>query len=349
MAQKDIPKQLFHYTTREVALEHILSTQRIRLALVSMTNDPREAKEWGHPIQNMSNWDEDGVPVGESHFIRKAQAIQDEANRIRREEWKMLCLYKHRPELKPASINRPDGNPFHNGYCRSRMWAQYANNHTGVCLIFDGPALDRAIREELELGCTIQCGAVEYRDEWYYDHDNVISYSEFTHPALTSGLRRLFFERWEAYFLRKAQDWQSEWEYRWLVHSEDSESKYVPIEDALLGVLVGEDFREDYEPSLVALCEKLSAHAGRITWMNGYPNANFGSIFRPEPVPTFEIKHAYTYEETANIWSYKVETVEQFVGCGKVSAVDSGSLCIPYEEVLRVWRKQQPVFVPEPG
>ena len=66
-------------------------------------------------------------------------------------------------------------------------------------------------------------------------------------------------------------------------------------------------------------------------------------------MPTFDKKPAYTYEETANIWSDEVKTVEHLVGCGKVNAVDSGSPFIPYDEVIRVWRKQQPVFVPEPG
>jgi hypothetical protein len=34
--------KLFHYTTRDAALEHILPTGRLRLGRLPRTNDPRE-------------------------------------------------------------------------------------------------------------------------------------------------------------------------------------------------------------------------------------------------------------------------------------------------------------------
>ena len=130
MAQKGIPKQLFHYTTREAALEYILPTRRIRLGLVGTTNDPREVKEWSPVMLNTPEWHEDGVPADLSLTCRAIRLIQDEANRIRREEWKVLCLTRHQPDLTSA--------PFPSGYCRPGNWAHYAENHSGVCLIFDG-------------------------------------------------------------------------------------------------------------------------------------------------------------------------------------------------------------------
>jgi len=38
------------------------------------------------------------------------------------------------------------------GFCKPRMWAQYADNHSGVCLVFDwvkiGESIRNAFREE---------------------------------------------------------------------------------------------------------------------------------------------------------------------------------------------------------
>ena len=39
-------KYVFHYTSRDAALCHILRTGRLRLGPYAKTNDPRESKDW---------------------------------------------------------------------------------------------------------------------------------------------------------------------------------------------------------------------------------------------------------------------------------------------------------------
>lgn len=44
-----IPTEVCHYTSREIAVEHILESKRIRLGRLGLTNDPRESKRWRVP------------------------------------------------------------------------------------------------------------------------------------------------------------------------------------------------------------------------------------------------------------------------------------------------------------
>lgn len=277
-----IPNKLFHYTKRELALEYILPTLLIRLGLLGQTNDPREVKEWGAIVTEPHDPSEDPLQMHE-----RMTQVQLEMNRIRREEWKVLCMTRNHPNLKPQKPNTPEGGRrFLCGWSHSRLWAQYAENHSGVCLIFDGPKLDTAIRETLGDRVSIFCGSVGYQNELDIEAQReakalYISYPENCEPDLTKGLREHMRRNWKIAFLRKSKDWATEWEYRWLVHGENPEPEYVKIQDALRGVLVGVDFPKVYEPSLIELCKPLNIPVGRMSWFNGVPHASQDCIYKP--------------------------------------------------------------------
>lgn len=50
--------KLFHYTSRDAALEHILPTARLRFGRLPRTNDPREFGEIWFPIAGRVGDDE---------------------------------------------------------------------------------------------------------------------------------------------------------------------------------------------------------------------------------------------------------------------------------------------------
>ena len=56
--------------------------------------------------------------------------------------------------------------PYNNlskGWARSRMWAQYADNHKGVCLIFDKLCLEKEFKGSFEKSsCETFCDVVNY-------------------------------------------------------------------------------------------------------------------------------------------------------------------------------------------
>jgi hypothetical protein len=273
-----IPNKLFHYTKRETALEYILPTGRIKLSPFADTNDPVEVKTWGFPIRH--------IPENKIDDISEFTGIQDEANRIRTQEWKLLCLTMDAPGYKEPEPGMLFTGHFLRGFCRSRMWAQYADRHTRVCLVFDGIKLDQSIKEVLGATSTIFSGPVRYQDQW--DKESLteigaffLSYKEIGNADFSTGLRSHFLRNYEKFFLRKSRDWETEFEYRWLVHNTVLGPEYVPISASLHSVIVGVDFPKVYEPSLIEVCKNLNISAGRMYWTGRVPGGSSENIYKP--------------------------------------------------------------------
>lgn len=269
-----IPKELCHYTKRDTALEKILFGKQIRLGQLGSTNDPKESK-----------WSSLGIiPLDDEDAMKSLgnrDKIIDEAQRIYREEWKVLCMTKHLPKSKyKRVIKNYVVSKFRYGYCRPKMWAQYAENHAGVCIIFDGDKLHQRIQITLKDRFKIFQGSVTYKN-YGAAFDKNIDKTYITKYGVTNGIRNFFFENFHDYFLTKYPDWESESEYRWLIHNPDNSPEFVNIEGTIKSIMVGSDFPKVYEPSLRELCIELKVPAGRILWTNGIPNPVFGDIYKP--------------------------------------------------------------------
>lgn len=120
--------KLFHYTTREKALEHILPTRRLRFGRLPRTNDPREFGGVWFGIAGHGGDDEDLT-------ARDPFELMAEADELLRGKVHLLCLTEDQPS------RRGEQPRYGTGPQRARMWAQYSENHTGVCLCFDGQRL----------------------------------------------------------------------------------------------------------------------------------------------------------------------------------------------------------------
>ena len=258
---------MYHYTSRDTALEHVLSARKIRLGPLSKTNDPRETKSWTFGIPG-----EPDLPASPTE--RKAQIDREfqivKAAQKLRENCKVLCTTMDDPSYNSTFDPM---NEFKRGFGHSRMWAQYGKAHKGVCLIFDRAQLHHAVEENLTGGCSIYHGPVEYNEN--------ISGSEISSTALDQQeIARYGLEQFlnihrhryhRTFFFTKSKDWSQEFEYRWVVIDDHDESAFVPIDKAIAGVVVGVDFRKVYFPSLIPLCKELKIPAARIGWHNGVP------------------------------------------------------------------------------
>lgn len=253
-----------HFTKMSTALENILSSKKLRLSPMGRMNDPREAKPWNIPLP-----------------LETPLIFQENVRKVMQEEWKVACF------TSPSTIQvtgRDSNRKFPvliDGYFRAQMWAHYAENHRGVCLLFDQDRLNENLKQKSTVECEIYQGDVEY---------NVIpSHTIFTIPPLPKNTQNLDIHQaaqeyvrnnYKYFFLRKHFVWEYEAEYRWLVHSHE-EYKFVSIEGAILHVLVGPDFHQAYIPSLKELCRELGISAGKLNWNNGVPITEFGSIYQP--------------------------------------------------------------------
>jgi len=133
----DSNEWVYHYTSRETALEFILSTGKIRLNLFKYLNDPRESKDWSFSMSTTSDT--------EDEITNCFKEIQERGTHYVKSHCKVLCMVKDDPR---AIIDGLD-HMFHRGYSKPRMWAQYANNHTGVCFIFNRAKLQETIESSL--------------------------------------------------------------------------------------------------------------------------------------------------------------------------------------------------------
>ncbi len=253
-----IPTEVCHYTGMDTALEKILSGKKIRLGNITLTNDPRESKERIFSYK---------VAVENGEISRFEYGYEKSLR-----EWRVFCTSCHNDPMWGLDFVNIPLHLDKYGIGHSSMWAHYAGNHKGVCLLFDGKILDKNIQKTLtEKQYEIRNGFVKYNDEKATELGvtNDLEYQQLEEPERK---RRSLLKHYKNNFLYKSTEWKIEHEFRWLVRSQDTSEIYISIEKAIKAVIVGEDFHKVYMPSLNNLCEELRIpQAYRIKWTNGIP------------------------------------------------------------------------------
>ena len=280
MEQKIISEQICHYTKIESGL-NILSEKKIRLNKIGKTNDPRESRPW----ELLTFLKPRGNPKFDKLINDANKIIRNVVPKVIMEEWKVLCLTLDglgQTEQTNEVFKKMFAVFLDPGYSRPRMWAQYGENHKGFCLVFDKDKLINKLKNKFGARC-LQGKAL-------YDGITSTSLSIMPPPATSmlndikilspkEVVRKYVADHFSSFFLRKNPDWANETEYRWLVHSSNSEFENILIEGVITEVLAGMDFPKIHEPSLIAFCEVLEIQARRMKWHNGVP----------EPKETFEV------------------------------------------------------------
>jgi hypothetical protein len=228
---------LYHYTKASTAIEHILASSTIRLAAIPDMNDPWEERSPSIGFTtgySLPDFQLNEVVRRVLHGARAACFCQDDL-----------------PALKGKTWAQAVGSSAF-GWARDRMWAQYADNHRGVCLCFDRTTLVSSFRESLaQRGKCIE-GDVTYDDD---DAGTYIDYDEARKVGSEEYARRFREDAAQEHYLRKRKDWEGEREFRivlldarpWSGHAR------VPIRDSLKAIIVGHRFSDAYRPCLEVL------------------------------------------------------------------------------------------------
>lgn len=255
-------KYLFHYTTLETALEKIFPSRKLRLGLLSSTNDPRETINWRFYFNSNSE-----VKVSDEEYYQIHKAINEGI----RKEIKLLCL----------SMDGDQSSQYERGYSRPRMWAQYAGNHRGVCLALDKEELIKAAKRQLKKG-KLYFGEVAYD---YLDDNRkgfTINYDEYLKNGIEKTLDDLIAENNKTYFFTKHQDWKQEAEFRIAFHNGSNEPEYISIEEALQAIIIGMDCPRIYWSLIDRICTSLKVECTQIDWVNGRGELKGSQNFRIE-------------------------------------------------------------------
>lgn len=256
-------KWVYHYTTIETALEWILPSGNIKIGSIEKMNDLREAKEWhfsgrGGDIVNPINFLELSARGGE----------------LLRDDAKLFCTVQD-------DAVRGAFRHWHRGYCRPRMWAQYSNNHRGICLIFDKEKLNSAITDGVGKQCWIRSGPIRYIDD---DHDSIHAFEldldSVRQTSIEVEIEKMLQKHYKSYYFTKNSDWASEKEWRWVIKGAGVGDIFVPFRDSLAGIMLGPDTPDTYLPTIKKLAQKHSIqdYTARLIWFNR------GFIFIPSSV-----------------------------------------------------------------
>jgi len=207
---------LFHYTTIEAALEHILPDETLRFSPVRSTNDPREYKEW-------SFMGVGSIPKSGSNHLHLLE-INAAINTLVGSEYKVACF----------SQNTEDRA----GYLKSRMWSQYGQSHGGVCVVFSKSKLISSLRNWPSQESPFY-DEVTYTAEMKIHADAlVVSLDELEREPTDSVARKHAIEHNRELFFTKHSDYKDECEYRLVIHDCEPGYSFVKTNECIMSIPV---------------------------------------------------------------------------------------------------------------
>ncbi|WP_027728637.1 DUF2971 domain-containing protein [Treponema sp. C6A8] len=122
----DTQELLFHYTSFKSASQ-IIESNQLKLSSLPNTNDPLEFVS--PEIFSFTIW----ADMDEQKILYD---LTESKNR-RNDYVRFLCFCRNLTWNEMPTVQQIADNFLFKGWARTRMWAQYADNHTGVCLVFD--------------------------------------------------------------------------------------------------------------------------------------------------------------------------------------------------------------------
>lgn len=260
----------FHFTTAETAFEFILPDRLLRLSPHQALRDPLEYKEWEFGEFGGAHWT---ANLDEEQALQTLAEATKALNAIRRQV-KVLAFTVDPPGYEKVGKDRLFGR----GYASARMWEHYAENHAGVCLVFDRDKLDAELRDQLThrhrplpgMSKTLFGGAVKYTTAGWAGAGarSLLLTEEIARPEAAGAQFEAHAQ--EMLFL-KTKDWATEYEYRYAAVTPGHEFDYVQFGDSLKAVIVGVRFPAWQAAGAIELCSEAGAEAKQLTFLNEGP------------------------------------------------------------------------------
>jgi len=203
---------IYHYTKLSTAIELILPSMTLRTNFLNKMNGPKENQLWAFDSANVpyeelypdSNYEADPV---QAHFDRRYRFGEEIKSRIQ-----SLCF-----------VNSEQ----YEGFKNEMMWAQYAENHKGICLEID---------TELFIKENDHIDIFKFQN-MQYSHKN----DEFVYwkreMSKNENIEQYINSNYEALFLSKSHYWEKEFEKRLLIKSDNY--CHLSIKGSLTGIYYG--------------------------------------------------------------------------------------------------------------
>ncbi|MFN3771737.1 DUF2971 domain-containing protein [Cloacibacterium normanense] len=213
--------KIYHYTKLSTAIEFILPSMRLRTNFLSKMNGPKENQKW--------NFGSINVPY-ETIYPELHSKLD-----------KNLFHFKSMEKLGEEIKSKIQAICFSNsdeyqGYINEMMWAQYAENHMGICLEID-TELFLEENKEIEI---FKFQNINYNpkkdDAWIFWNNNL---------SIEENIENYIKRNFESLFLSKSHYWEKEYEKRLLVMKNDY--CYFKIKNSLTGIYYGLFTNHNYD------------------------------------------------------------------------------------------------------
>jgi len=156
------------------------------------------------------------------------------------------------------------------------MWAQYAENHGGACIVLDKRALTSAFEAlGASLSLNVLSGPIDYKNTPVASKLEIgplmADMNDVRHFGLEEAARRHSLRFWRELFLIKNTDWSAEREFRWLLQGTHTGDVFVDIRSCIKGVLVGPSFPGHLLRKTRRYATEADTAIARMNWKNGIP------------------------------------------------------------------------------
>lgn len=262
----DDNKYLYHYTSIDKAVQFILKDRTLMFNSLRGTNDPKESRNWKfdfHIDDNLS-------PT----FKESTQLWRDVSEEIKT-KCKVLCFSKDMPGLGKDMLN----DIYLRGFAKPRMWAQYGDNHKGLCLIFDRKRIESLLIEQFDQESELYGSDISYRNSPLKgdirSSPYTLNYPLLRELGIAEYVKRHIYTYNSELIFEKSLDWRDENEYRFLMHIDSLENQFLKFGNALKGVVFGAAATDDDQRDIFQLVYKGGTQFEQISYINGTPWYSF--------------------------------------------------------------------------
>lgn len=246
LSREEDRRYLFHYTNEYIALEKILSFNKLRFSKRTNSHDPIEKQNLNHVF----------IDFNTPEMIQ----YESEINKIR-DSVKYCCFCVDKEKI--------DSYPFEKGCFRSRMWSQYANSHQGICLVFN---YKKIFEKTLNYFDSPNGWAISSKVSYVDDDKDIIDTMTIHHKDLSPPDERLK-KLCNVYLFSKLKDYEHENEYRICINDNNcTELIDLDFKDSLEGIVIGHFFNPIYKQIVHDFAKGYNVPVKQVNWYNRIPS-----------------------------------------------------------------------------
>ena len=255
------PDTVYHYTTAQVAMEHILKDKKLRLSPFTSTNDPMD---YNYIFFGVTLWGErDDL---ENNALKAIVNLK----KITRNNLCFVSFCRNRDITELKNSDRLNSNRL--GCFRPRMWSQYGDGHKGVCIAFSLKELEKQLELQEIKNQGFYSGQIEYFDFPVISRKEIsLKGNEIADIGAEKYAEDFIQKNWNKFLFRKHKDYRDEGEHRIIMRTTEpyNDFLFLDITNSIRAIILADNFNTTYYPIISTKSKELKIFARKFHWRNG--------------------------------------------------------------------------------